>query len=288
MNKKIKNFLFLGRYHKPYGSFLLMFPCFWGLAINSFLTLESLKIYFLFAVGSFIMRGAGCTINDILDLEFDKKVKRTKKRPLANGDINIKEAYFFLIIQLLLGLIILLNFNQTIIFNSLLIVPLVFAYPLLKRITFFPQVVLGILFNWGILLSGSYFENFDNIKIITLFLGGVFLTIGYDTIYAYQDIKDDKKIGLKSLALKTFNRPKTFITLIYLLSFIFFSISILISFPLNFLSLLLIIFIFIHLSWQIAQIKLMHQEVLQNIFTSNVYLGSLIFVGLLINKNSYF
>ncbi len=288
MNKKIKNFLFLGRYHKPYGSFLLMFPCFWGLAINSFLTLESLKIYFLFAVGSFIMRGAGCTINDILDLEFDKKVKRTKKRPLANGDINIKEAYFFLIIQLLLGLIILLNFNQTIIFNSLLIVPLVFAYPLLKRITFFPQVVLGILFNWGILLSGSYFENFDNIKIITLFLGGVFLTIGYDTIYAYQDIKDDKKIGLKSLALKTFNRPKTFITLIYLLSFIFFSISILISFPLNFLSLLLIIFIFIHLSWQITQIKLMHQEVLQNIFTSNVYLGSLIFVGLLINKNSYF
>lgn len=288
MNKKIKNFLFLGRYHKPYGSFLLMFPCFWGLAINSFLTLESLKIYFLFAVGSFIMRGAGCTINDILDLEFDKKVKRTKKRPLANGDINIKEAYFFLIIQLLLGLIILLNFNQIIIFNSLLIVPLVFAYPLLKRITFFPQVVLGILFNWGILLSGSYFENFDNIKIITLFLGGVFLTIGYDTIYAYQDIKDDKKIGLKSLALKTFNRPKTFITLIYLLSFIFFSISILIAFPLNFLSLLLIIFIFIHLSWQIAQIKLMHQEVLQNIFTSNVYLGSLIFVGLLINKNSYF
>ena len=288
MNKKIKNFLFLGRYHKPYGSFLLMFPCFWGLAINSFLTLESLKIYFLFAVGSFIMRGAGCTINDILDLEFNKKVKRTKKRPLANGDINIKEAYFFLIIQLLLGLIILLNFNQIIIFNSLLIVPLVFAYPLLKRITFFPQVVLGILFNWGILLSGSYFENFDNIKIITLFLGGVFLTIGYDTIYAYQDIKDDKKIGLKSLALKTFNRPKTFITLIYLLSFIFFSISILIAFPLNFLSLLLIIFIFIHLSWQIAQIKLMHQEVLQNIFTSNVYLGSLIFVGLLINKNSYF
>ena len=200
MFKKImencKNLLILGRYNNPAGAFLLMWPCYWGVLSNINEKENLFSTLFLFTLGSFIMRGAGCCINDIFDKDFDKKVKRTVSRPLASGAVNIKEAIIFTIFQLLIGLIIVLQFDLLIVLWSFIIIPLVVIYPLLKRITSFPQIALGLAFNWGVILGSINKEGGFNFFILILYFAGVFLTIAYDTIYGFQDIKDDRKLGL--------------------------------------------------------------------------------------------
>ncbi len=285
MNKKIRNLLFLGRYHKPYGAFLLMMPCFWGLAISSYFSKNMLWEYLLFFLGSFLMRGAGCTINDIFDSSFDKKVKRTQNRPIAIGEISKKEAYYFLLFQLFLSLLILINFNQRVIFFSLLVLPVVIIYPLLKRITFFPQIILGMIFNWGVILGCLTKNPTFHVSEIFLYLGGVFLTIGYDTIYALQDVTDDKKIGVKSLAIKIYKKPKFFISIIYLFSLAFFSVSILSLSTPNIVDIIIISIIGCHIFWQIKNINFKENDKLMKIFISNVDLGIILFIGILVKKN---
>ena len=190
----MQDLLILGRYNNPAGAILLMWPCYWGALanMNSELIVDAL---IFFTLGSFVMRGAGCCINDILDKKFDEKIKRTRTRPLASGLLSIKEALWFIIFQLLIGLLIVIQFKLSVILISFAIMPLVILYPIFKRITFFPQVVLGLVFNWGIILGHLSQHNSFNYNILYLYFAGVLLTIAYDTIYGFQDIKDDKNLG---------------------------------------------------------------------------------------------
>lgn len=280
---KIKYFIYTGRYDKPSGALLLMFPCFWGLAYNINLPILSIKYFFFFFIGSFIMRGAGCTINDIIDINIDRKVFRTKSRPLAAGNITKKEGFFFLFFQLIIGLLIVINFDFKLIILSLSIIPLVVLYPFFKRITFFPQVILGIVFNWGILL-GYICNNFDvNIGIIYLYISGIFLTIGYDTIYGYQDIKDDIRIGVKSLSIKTKKIPKMSIGLIYSISYFFLILSLIYKKSLNIGTGIFLSLIFLHMFLQIRRININETTNLMKIFNSNVFLVAIIFLCILIH-----
>ena len=272
----------LGRYHKPYGSLLLMWPCFWGVTFFNKLSITDLHHLSLLMLGSFLMRGAGCTINDIIDLKYDTKVERTKNRPLASKKITINEASIFLFFQLLLSLGILINFDMKTILLSLSIVPLVFFYPFFKRFTFFPQVILGLIFNWGVIIGFSCSNDFFIVEIIYLYFAGVFLTIGYDTIYAFQDIKDDKKLGLKSLAIKTSKFPRFYLFLMYGVSSFLFSLSFFCNSGINFLTVIVSILIFLFLLKQIRNFDIGNKKTLQKEFVSNAFLGGFIFFGLLV------
>ena len=207
--KKINYLIKLGRYNSPEGAFLLMWPCFWGALTkfeNYLVLLESL---ILFSLGSFIMRGAGCCINDLFDRKIDKLVERTKYRPLAQNKLKISEALIFIFIQLLLGLIIILQFNSKIIVMGFVVIPLVIIYPLIKR---------------GILIGYYSSNQILEWRIFFLYFAGVFLTISYDTIYGFQDIDDDKKIGVKSFSILIEKKPVLFISIFYLMSFILFGL----------------------------------------------------------------
>lgn len=284
---KIFYLISLGRYNNLSGAFLLMWPCFWGLAYNNTFDLNFIKYSLLFFVGAIVMRGAGCTFNDIIDSKIDAKVARTKNRPIASKKINVVEGLLFLFFQLLIGFLVLLNFDQRVIFYGLLILPFVFIYPYLKRITFFPQIFLGLIFNWGIFLG--FFCNYESIDmgIIYLYFSGVFLTTGYDTIYGFQDIKDDTKIGVKSLSIITKNFPKKAVGFIYFWSLIFLLLSVFQVNNVNYLNTMFLFTIGLCLFYQIKKINLNKKNHLMSIFKSNVFLGGIIFVLLFFNNFNF-
>lgn len=280
--KKSNHLLKLGRYDKPTGSLLLMWPCFWGAMVQINDEILLIKSLLLFFVGSFVMRGAGCCINDIFDKDFDKKVKRTQNRPLASGKLKLMDALLFTIFQLLLGLLVVLQFKFNIIIVSFLIVPFVLIYPLLKRFTHFPQVLLGLVFNWGVFVGYLSQNNIFNYNIFFLYLGGVFLTIAYDTIYGFQDISDDKKIGVKSLSILIEKKPTLNLSVLYFISFL--------SFTLFFFSFYNDVFkntlysLIILMSFSLQVFKFSKRETLIKIFNSNVLFGGLISI-LIITRN---
>ena len=214
----MKNYIYLMRLNKPTGFLLLFWPCSWGMAYNlNFLPISSQWFYylFLFFAGSILMRSAGCIYNDIVDKEIDKKVERTKNRPLATGKINLRNAWILILILCFFSLIILFQFNNKTILFGLSVIFIVLLYPFAKRFTYWPQLILGIVFNFGIILSWlSLNENFIS-GIILLYLSGIMWTVGYDTIYALQDVVDDKKIGVKSLALLLDKKTYQFLYIIY-------------------------------------------------------------------------
>ena len=214
----MKNYIYLMRLNKPTGFLLLFWPCSWGMAYNlNFLPISSQWFYFLFLffAGSILMRSAGCIYNDIVDKEIDKKVERTKNRPLASGKVSLRNAWILILILCFLSLIILFQFNNKTILFGLSVIFIVLLYPFAKRFTYWPQLILGIVFNFGIILSWlSLNENFIS-GIILLYLSGVMWTVGYDTIYALQDVVDDKKIGVKSLALLLDKKTYQFLYIIY-------------------------------------------------------------------------
>ena len=214
----MKNYIYLMRLNKPTGFLLLFWPCSWGMAYNlNFLPISSQWFYylFLFFAGSILMRSAGCIYNDIVDKEIDKKVERTKNRPLASGKINLRNAWILILILCFLSLIILFQLNNKTILFGLSVIFIVLLYPFAKRFTYWPQLILGIVFNFGIILSWlSLNENFIS-GIILLYLSGIMWTVGYDTIYALQDVVDDKKIGVKSLALLLDKKTYKFLYIIY-------------------------------------------------------------------------
>jgi 4-hydroxybenzoate polyprenyltransferase len=206
------------RLDKPTGFLLLFWPCSWGMAYNlNYLQISYQWFYFLFLffVGSILMRSAGCIYNDIVDKEIDKKVERTKNRPLASGKVSLRNAWILILTLCFLSLIILFQFNIKTIFFSLSIIFIVLLYPFAKRFTYWPQLILGVVFNFGILLSWLSLNESFITGIILLYLSGIFWTVGYDTIYALQDIVDDKKIGVKSLALLLDKKIYQFLYLIY-------------------------------------------------------------------------
>ena len=199
--EKINNYLELIRLDKPIGFMLLLWPCWFSLAYLELPLQTLLSYYLLFFVGSIIMRSAGCIINDLVDQNIDSKIKRTAKRPIAAKKISNLNAIIFLIILLFVGLLILLQFKQETILLGLLSTPLIILYPLMKRITFWPQLFLGIIFNWGVLICSVEFYGIITKDYFIFYLACVLWTIGYDTIYAYQDLREDKKNNIKSTAV---------------------------------------------------------------------------------------
>ena len=192
--QNIKLFIELTRLDRPIGYMLLFWPCLWGLTIaydfNSGLTIF-LFYTLLFLLGSILMRSAGCIVNDIVDKNFDKRVERTKNRPIASGKVSVNLAIFYSVSLCGLAFLVLINFNTYTILMALLSMPLAFTYPLMKRFTYWPQLFLGITFNYGLLLAWISINNSVNLVPVIFYLGAIFWTLGYDTIYGYQDIKDD-------------------------------------------------------------------------------------------------
>ena len=284
---QIKIFIELTRLKRPIGFMLLFWPCAWGLTIAyDFST--NLENYFffltLFFLGSVLMRSAGCIVNDIWDKEFDKKVFRTKDRPIASKKISVTLASFYAVTLCFLALLILLNFNQYTIILALGSMPLAFTYPLMKRFTYWPQLFLGITFNYGLILGWTATKGQLDLVAIIFYIGAIFWTLGYDTIYGYQDIIDDEIIGLKSTSIKFKNKPNILLFSCYSI----FLISLLIvgySMSLNKIS--FAIFLLIVLQMFYFQLRKLNIEIPSNclkIFKSNNFLGLLIFLGLIVGK----
>ena len=217
----LKIFIELTRLNKPIGFMLLFWPCSWGLAyayslnkdINSFV-----HFLLLFFLGSVLMRSAGCIFNDIVDRDFDKKVNRTKTRPIASGKISIQQSIVYVIALCVLALIILIQFNNLTIILGFGSMFLAFSYPFMKRLTFWPQLFLGLTFNWGIIMAWCAMGFQVSYDIILLYISAIFWTLGYDTIYGAQDMSDDEIIGLKSTSIKFKDKMKLFVTTCYLIS----------------------------------------------------------------------
>ena len=280
-------FIELTRLKKPIGYMLLFWPCAWGLTIGYDFsdTLEDYFIYLmLFFLGSVLMRSAGCIVNDILDRKFDKKVFRTKDRPIASGKVSVVIGLSYTSILCLLALIVLLNFNQVTIFLALASMPFAFTYPLMKRFTYWPQLFLGITFNYGLILGWTSIN--ENISFVALifYLGAIFWTLGYDTIYGYQDIKDDEIIGLKSTSIKFKNNPYKFLKICYSI----FLINLLIVgylMKLNIFFYILLVLIIIQMFYfQIKKLNVKDSLQCLMIFKSNNFLGFLTMISLLIGK----
>ena len=217
----LKIFIDLTRLNKPTGYMLLFWPCSWGLSYAYLLNqnINSYVLYLiLFFLGSVLMRSAGCIVNDIVDKDFDKKVKRTNQRPLASGKISIKRSLLYVIILCFLSFLILIQFNNKTILLGIGSMFLAFAYPFMKRITYWPQLFLGLTFNWGIIMAGSALNNEVSFEIILLYFSAIFWTLGYDTIYGAQDMSDDEIIGLKSTAIKFKKNVKLFVSITYLIT----------------------------------------------------------------------
>ena len=284
---QIKHFLELTRLKKPIGYMLLFWPCAWGLTL-AYNFNENLNFYlfylFLFFLGSVLMRSAGCIVNDILDKEFDAKVFRTKNRPIASGKISVKLAIFYSIVLCFIALLVLINFNLFTIILALSSMPLAFTYPLMKRFTYWPQLFLGITFNYGLILGWTAIEGQINLTPIIFYLGAIFWTLGYDTIYGYQDIKDDEIIGLKSTSIKFKKNAKKFLITCYMVFTICFLIGA-IKMELNSVYYLILIIPIMHLFF--FQIKIFNQNdpaSCLKAFKSNNFFGLLIFINILILK----
>ena len=285
--QNIKMFVELTRLDRPIGYMLLFWPCLWGLTIAYNFNSELEKFYFyslLFLLGSMLMRSAGCIVNDIVDKNFDKKVERTKNRPIASGKVSVKLAIVYSFILCGLAFLVLINFNKFTILMALLSMPLAFTYPLMKRFTYWPQLFLGITFNYGLVLAWISINNSVNLVPIIFYFGAIFWTLGYDTIYGYQDIKDDEIIGVKSTSIKFKNNPKKFISLCY----IFFFLSlILVGFLMNFkISFYIsLIITFFHLGfYQIKNLEVSNPNMCLIKFKSNNLLGLIVFINILIGK----
>jgi len=285
--KQINLFIELTRLKKPIGFMLLFWPCTWGLTLAYDFS-KDLKNYFfyltLFFLGSVLMRSAGCIVNDILDKEFDKKVLRTKNRPIASGKISIKLGLFYVIFLCLFALMVLLNFNTFTIILALGSMPLAFSYPLMKRYTYWPQLFLGITFNYGLILGWVCITNQIVLVPIILYIGAIFWTLGFDTIYGYQDIRDDEIIGVKSTSIKFKKNPKLFLTMCYSIFIIsLIATGFFMKFDLMFYLCLSIPIVHLFL-YQIYNFNFKDSENILKIFKSNNLLGVIVLSNILIGK----
>jgi 4-hydroxybenzoate polyprenyltransferase len=277
----------LTRLKRPIGYMLLFWPCAWGLTI-AFDFSKNIEIYLfyliLFLLGSILMRSAGCIVNDIVDRKFDRRVARTKNRPIASGKISVNLGLLYTLILCITAFLVLLNFNYLTIIVALGSMPLAFTYPLMKRYTYWPQLFLGITFNYGLILGWLSVTNEISIIPILFYLGAIFWTLGYDTIYGFQDIKDDEIIGLKSTSIKFKQNPIIFLILCY---FIFILTLLIVGYLMNFNKISLIIYFLVVYQIFFNQIKRLNIKDPTNcleIFKSNNLLGLLVLIGLIIGK----
>ncbi len=285
---QIKLFIELTRLTKPIGYMLLFWPCAWGLTLAYDFS-ESLNKYFfyliLFFLGSVLMRSAGCIVNDILDKEFDAKVFRTKNRPIASGKISIKLGLFYAVILCSSAFLVLINFNFFTIILALGSMPLAFTYPLMKRFTYWPQLFLGVTFNYGLILGWTAIKGNLEIVPILFYLGAIFWTLGYDTIYGFQDIQDDEIIGLKSTAIKFKGNAKKFLFVCYSSLIILFIMG---GYFMNLNSSYYILGIvpLIHLFfYQMKNFNFKDPSSCLSVFKSNNLFGLIILMNILISKS---
>ena len=284
---QLKLFIDLIRLKKPIGYMLLFWPCAWGLTLAYDFSNDLGSYFFylvLFFLGSVLMRSAGCIVNDILDKEYDKKVSRTRNRPIASGKINIKLAIFYTLFLCFTAFFVLLNFNNFTIILALGSMPLAFTYPLMKRYTYWPQLFLGITFNYGLILGWTAIKDEIDLIPILFYFGAIFWTLGYDTIYGYQDIKDDEIIGLKSTSIKFKSNPIIFLIICYS---IFYLITLSMGFLMNLNNLFFFSLAFVFLQIFYFQLKILKIDNAKNclkIFKSNNFLGLLVYFGIFIGK----
>ena len=285
---QIKLFIELTRLKKPIGFMLLFWPCAWGLTLAYDFSSDLNNYFFyliLFFLGSVLMRSAGCIVNDILDKEFDAKVFRTKNRPIASGKVSIRLGMFYSFVLCLLAFLVLINFNLFTIILALGSMPLAFTYPLMKRFTYWPQLFLGITFNYGLILGWSAIKGQIDVIPIIFYIGAIFWTLGYDTIYGYQDIKDDEIIGLKSTSIKFKGTAKKFLFTCYFILTILLTAG---GYYMNFhysYFVLLIIPIFHLFFYQIKIFNLKSPSSCLMAFKSNNLFGLIILMNILIVKN---
>ena len=275
MNLSLDTFLESTRLRKPVGIWLLFWPCAWGLALAK----APWSYYALFFCGALFLRSAGCIINDYFDKDFDQKVERTKNRPFATGRLNFNEALIYLAILLSGGLVVLSFLPMRAWAASFAVFPLVIIYPLLKRFSNLPQVLLGLIFNIGVIIAWLSFFPEVGKNVVFLYLAGVFWTIGYDTIYGFQDIDDDLKIGVKSTSILAQKYPSFIILCLY--SAVIFLLSLNVKF--SFLSLFMMGCISFLLFKQVF-IDFKNKQQLWNAFFLNTWVGGLITVMLILQR----
>src|SRR5580692_1082013 len=278
-------YLRLSRLDRPIGSWLLLLPCWWSAALAAAVAHDLGRLPLtlaLFLVGAFAMRGAGCTWNDITDRDLDAKVERTRSRPIPAGQVSVRQALVFLVLQALVGLAVLLQFNRFAIVTGIASLGIVAVYPFMKRITWWPQVVLGLAFSWGALMGFAVVLGRIGLPGLFLYAGSIAWVIGYDTIYAHQDTEDDALIGVKSTARLFGAQTHRALVLFYSLAVILIGAALALSATGVWAWIGLAAFA-VHLGSQIARLKIDDPALCLRVFKSNRDAGLLLFAGLLVD-----
>ncbi len=281
---QFRPYLRMARLDRPIGWWLLLLPCWWSSALAAAAapaTYPNFMHMALFLLGAVVMRGAGCTYNDILDRKLDANVERTRHRPLASGQVSIRQALLFMGLLCLIGLFVLLSFNAVTIATGFASIGLVLIYPLMKRIFWMPQLVLGLAFNWGALVGWTAYTGSISLAPLFLYIGGIFWTVGYDTIYALQDIEDDEIVGIKSSARLFGPHVIPATALCYAGATLFFALS-LYTASTGLMAYIGLGAFSLHMAWQIIKLDPKNGSLCLDLFRSNRQGGLLFFAGILI------
>ncbi|MGA2291703.1 4-hydroxybenzoate octaprenyltransferase [Bradyrhizobium sp.] len=276
-------YLRLSRLDRPIGSWLLLLPCWWSAALATGVTRDIGPlplILALFFTGAFVMRGAGCTWNDITDRDLDARVERTRSRPIPSGQVSVPRASVFLVVQCLIGLAVLLQFNRFAVATGIASLVIVAVYPFMKRITWWPQIVLGLAFSWGALMGFAVLLGRIDATALLLYAGSIAWVIGYDTIYAHQDAEDDALIGIKSTALLFGARTYRALMVFYAAAVVLIGAALALA-GAGFPAWIGLAVFAAHLGWQIRRLQIGDPRLCLRIFKSNRDAGLLLFVGLL-------
>ena len=280
----LRPYAVLARWDRPIGTWLLLWPCWWATALAP--GWPDLWLFVLFGIGAVAMRGAGCVINDFADRDLDAQVERTRNRPLASGRLSTRQAMMFLAIQLLVGLTVLLTFNRFTVLLALASVPLIVVYPLMKRVTWWPQAWLGLTFNWGALVGWAAVTGVLGAAAIALYASGFFWTLGYDTIYAHQDKADDALIGIKSSARRLGAATPAWLWGFYGVALVLLGLAgALAEMSLGFY--LALPLVALHLAWQVRTVDLNDPASCLARFRSNRELGVLVLLAIMAGKVTF-
>jgi 4-hydroxybenzoate polyprenyltransferase len=278
-------YLRLARLDRPIGSWLLLLPCWWSSALAAVAAHQRgprVAHLALFFIGAFAMRGAGCTWNDIVDRDLDRAVARTRSRPIPSGQVSVAQAAAFLVLQALVGLLVLVSFNRFTILLGIASLAIVAVYPFMKRITYWPQIVLGLAFSWGALMGWAAAFGRLGLPALLLYAGSIAWVIGYDTIYAHQDREDDALIGIKSTALLFGDRTKPMLSAFYALAVVLIAAAGFFAGADVVFAIGLLVFA-AHLAWQVVRLDITDPDLCLKLFKSDRDAGLILFAGLLLD-----